>query len=89
MKRFCLKVSNVLKEVYSYGIIICLFGSSLTIIGFIVAFCIGGETASLICEFIYKKIFYYLILSSSFIILIGLVSIYFSGDNKILKNRNK
>lgn len=82
MKNFCFKLSNILKEIYSYGIVICLFGSSLTVLGFIVAFIIGGDLATSICTFIYKKVFYYLIIGSSFVVLIGIISIYLTGENK-------
>lgn len=82
MKKFCLKLSEILKTIYSYGIIVCLFGSTLTVLGFIVALCIGGDIATNICTFIYKNIFYYLIIASSFIVLLGLISIYLTGENK-------
>lgn len=82
MKKFCLKLSEILETIYSYGIIVCLFGSTLTVIGFVVALCIGGETATNICTFIYKNIFYYLIIASSFIVLLGLISLYLTGENK-------
>lgn len=59
MKETCKKISSVLKTIFGYGIMICLFAGGLTFFGYVAALIIGGETAAAICVFIYKTIIYY------------------------------
>ena len=56
MKEICKKISAVLKTIFGYGIMICLFAGGLTFFGYLAALIIGGETATAICVFIYKTI---------------------------------
>ena len=56
MKEKMKKVSAVLKKIFGYGILICLFGGGFTFFGYAAALIIGGETATAICVFLYKQI---------------------------------
>ena len=56
MKAICKKISDFLRVVFGYGIMVCLFVGGLTFFGYVIAIIIGGDTAVMICEFIYKKI---------------------------------
>ena len=80
MKEFCKKLSAVLKTVFGYGIMICLFAGGLTFFGYMAALIIGGETATAICTVIYKTIIPYIIKGSTFLILLGLVAMYLNGE---------
>ncbi len=42
MKTFCLKLSNILKTVFGYGIMIVLFAGGLTFFGYMAALIVGG-----------------------------------------------
>ena len=53
MKEFCKKISNVLKMVFGYGIMLTLFAGGLTFFGYVAALMIGGDTAAAICTVIY------------------------------------
>ncbi len=75
------KFSEILKTVYGYGIMICLFAGGISVIGYIAALIIGGETATAICTFIYKKYFLWLIIGASGIVLLGLLAMYLSGES--------
>ena len=80
MKEICKKISAVLKTIFGYGIMICLFAGGLTFFGYLVALIIGGETATAICVFIYKTIIPYIIKTSTIMVLLGLVAMYINGE---------
>ena len=80
MKEIMRKVSEVLRTVFGYGIFICLFVGGLTFFGYFFALCIGGETAAVICKFIYKTIFPTIIKTSTILVLIGLLVMYLNGE---------
>ena len=48
MKNFIRKFADAVQTVFGYGIMICLFAGGFTFFGYLVAICIGGETASVI-----------------------------------------
>ena len=56
MKEFCKKLSNALKIIFGYGIMIALFAGGLTFFGYLAALFIGGDVATTICTVIYKNI---------------------------------
>lgn len=74
------KVSDVLKMIFGYGIMLCLFGGGLTFFGYVAALIIGGETAAAICVFIYTTIVPILVYASTSLVLLGLVAMYLAGE---------
>ena len=89
MKQFFKKVSNVCKLIFGYGIMITLFAGGLTFFGYLAAMIIGGETATAICVFIYKKIFPIIIYASTCLVLFGLVSMYLGGETALTTDKKK
>ena len=89
MKAFFKKVSNVLKTIFGWGIMICLFAGGLTFFGYVAALIIGGETATAICVFIYKKVFPIIIYASTCLVLFGLVSMYLGGETALTSEKKK
>lgn len=83
MKEFCKKLSAVLKTVFGYGIMIALFAGGLTFFGYAVALIIGGETAAVICAFLYKKVIPAIIYLSVAMVLLGLVAMYLNGETAL------
>ena len=77
------KITKILKKIYGYGILAALFLGGATVIGYIVAMFIGGDTATAICTFIYKALFKWLIIGADIIVLIGLVSMYLSKEKSM------
>lgn len=71
-------ISNILLKVFSIGVLLTLLAGALTLIGFIVAMCIGGELSTEICVFIHKTFFPYVIRVTSVVVGIGLVGMYVS-----------
>ncbi len=89
MKEICKKISNVLKTIFGYGIMICLFTGGLTFFGYVAALFIGGGTATAICVFIYKTIIPWIIYCSTIMVLLGLVSMYLAGEMALTSNKKK
>ena len=87
MKATCKKISAVLKTIFGYGIMICLFAGGLTFFGYLAALIIGGDTAAAICEFIYKTIIPYIIKTSTAMVLLGLVAMYLNGEMALTSNK--
>lgn len=88
MKNFCKKISDILKTIFGYGIMISLFAGGLTFFGYVVALCIGGDVATSICTVIYKKIIPVIIYLAVSMVLLGLLAMYFAGE-KALTPQNK
>ena len=59
-----------------------------TFFGYLAAFIIGGDTATAICNFIYKVIFKNLIYGGNIIILIGLLNMYLKKQKSLTMNDN-
>ena len=89
MKEFLQKSVNICKIIFGYGILICLFGGGLTFFGYLAALIIGGDTAALICTFIYKSFFPLIIKISTVMVLFGLVTMYLSGEKALVANKKK
>ena len=88
MKNVLNKASSILRTIFGYGIMICLFGGGITFFGYLAAIIIGGETAAIICESIYKTILPVIIYASTSLVLLGLLAMYLSGEIA-LTNRKK
>lgn len=89
MKNIVNKVSDILKNVFGYGIMICLFAGGLTFFGYLAALIIGGETATLICTFMYETIIPIIIKASTILVLLGLVTMYLRGEKALTSNKKK
>lgn len=73
----------MLKIIFGYGIMITLFVGGLTFVGYLAALVIGGPTAALLCDFIYKKIVPVMIYVTTSLILLGLLSMYLAGEKAL------
>ena len=89
MKEFCKKLSNVLKTIFGYGIMITLFAGGLTFFGYVAALIIGGSTATAICTVIYKDIVPIIIYTSVIMVLLGLVAMYLGGEVALTPEKKK
>ena len=72
MKKFAI----ILLKIFSIGITITLFAGGLTVIGYIVGLCIGGDKAASLCAFIYKQYFPWVIKLTAIFAGIGLIGMY-------------
>ena len=89
MKEFCKKLSNVLRTIFGYGIMICLFAGGLTFFGYLAALIIGGDVAGVICTVIYKHIIPVIIYASVILVLLGLVVMYLNGEVALTPEKKK
>jgi len=86
MKEFCKKLSNVLKTIFGYGVMIALFAGGLTFFGYVAALIIGGGAGGIgaqICEIISKQITPIITYVSTCCVLLGLFTMYLSGDKAL------
>lgn len=89
MKNIAKKISDILRKVFGYGIMICLFAGGLTFFGYLAALFIGGETAALICHFIYKSFFPVIIKASNIFVILGLLVMYLNGEMALTMKKKK
>ena len=80
MKDFCHKLGAMLKTVFGYGILICLFAGGATFFGYVAALIIGGDAAAAICHFLYKVLMPWIIRCSTLMVVLGLIAMYLSGE---------
>lgn len=83
MKEKLKKISDVLKLIFGYGIMIVLFAGGLTFFAYLLALIIGGEAATGICTWIYKSFIPVMIYASTILILFGLVTMYIAGEKAL------
>jgi len=83
MKKFCKKLSDIIKIIFGYGIMITLFAGGLTFFGYVAALIIGGDTGALISAVIYKNIIPVIIYTSVIMVLLGLAAMYLAGEKAL------
>ena len=71
-------IKKVCLTVFSVGVLLTLFAGALSLLGFVAALIIGGETATEMCVFIHKTYFPYVIRTCSVAVGFGLVGMYLS-----------
>ena len=89
MKEFCKKLSAMLRTVFGWGIMLCLFAGGATFFGYVAALIIGGDTAAMICTVIYKTIIPVIIKASTVLVLLGLVVMYLNGEMALTAHKHK
>ncbi len=77
------KIANVLRTVFAYGAIVCLFAGGLSLVGYIAGLVIGGETAVALCAWVFKTYLPWVIKATSVVTGIGLVSMYLSKQKAL------
>lgn len=88
MKKTLKKISDVCKIIFGYGILIALFTGGLTFFGYLAAMIIGGEAATEICVFIYKRIIPVITYLSTTMVLFGLLSMYLAGEYALTSHKH-
>ena len=83
MKEFMKKISAFIKEIFGWGIMICLFAGGITFFGYLAALIIGGNTAVMICSYIYDKFIPVVVYLTSILVLLGLAAMYMGGETAL------
>lgn len=89
MKETMKKIAGVLKMIFGYGIMICLFVGGLTFLGYVAALIIGGDAAAAICYFMHKQLMPVLIRVTTVLVLLGLAAMYMAGEVALTAGRGK
>ena len=76
------KIASALEWIIGIALALCLFLGGLGFVGFVVAFCAGGETAEAICTFLSKTYYVYLIKTSTITTILCFALQYFNGNAK-------
>lgn len=82
MKEACKKIASVLEWIIGVVLALCLFLGGLGFIGFVVAFIMGGESAELICTWLSKTYYVWLIKASTITTVLCFVLQYINGNAK-------
>src|SRR5690554_4514818 len=82
MRTVCKKIASVLEWTIGIVLAACLFLGGLGFIGFVIAFCIGGDAATEICAWLSTTYYVYLIKTSTITTLLCFLLMYFNGDAK-------
>lgn len=83
------KISNIFLWIFGIGVTLCVLAGGLTLLGFIVAMCIGGETATKMCVFIHKELFPWIIQFTSIFTGFGLLGMYFGKTKSLTVSSDK
>lgn len=76
------KIAEVLENIIGIALACCLFLGGLGFFGFVIAFCIGGDKATVICEFLSNTYYAYLIKASTITVILCFVLQYMNGGAK-------
>ena len=83
MKKFREKTALVLTYIYALGIFVALFGGAVSVLGYLAAFIVGGETAALVSDFIYRSLYPVLVYIATGSVLVGLLKMYVAGEKAL------
>lgn len=83
------KISDIILTIFGVGITVCLFAGGITLLGFIVAMCIGGDVATQICVFIHKTYFPIVIQFASVFTGLGLLGMYLTKKRALTVSAEK
>ena len=72
------KVKEVCLWIFGIGVTVCVLAGALSLLGFIVALCIGGEAATNLSVFIHKSYFPWVIKFTTIFAAFGLLGMYLS-----------
>jgi len=89
MKNFCKKISDILKTIFGYGIMVSLFAGGLTFFGYVTALIVGGDAAAKICDVIYNDITPIIIYFSVIMVLLGLLAMYLAGEKALTPEKKQ
>ncbi len=89
MKEFCKKLSDILKLIFGYGVMIALFAGGLTFFGYVAALIIGGDVAAAICTFLYKQVVPVIIYLAVIMVLLGLLAMYLNGEKALTPSKKE
>lgn len=83
------KLLLVCKIFFGCSVTITLLGGGLTVLSYVVALIVGGDTAAAICEITYKQVWPVIIKITNITIVVGLVAMYLNGEKALSPSEKK
>lgn len=83
------KLLLVCKVFFGCSVAITLLGGGLTVLSYVVALIVGGDTAAKICEVTYKEVWPVIIKITNITIIVGLVAMYINGEKALSPSEKK
>ena len=83
------KVTDILLKIFAYGIIACLFAGGLSLVGYLAALIIGGESATALCLWVFKTYLPWVIKATSVFTLVGLIGMYLNKQKALVATTEK
>lgn len=77
------KVADIMLKIFAIGITVCLFAGGLSLLGYLVALIIGGESATTLCSFIFKTYLPWVIKFTSIFTGVGLIAMYLTKQKAL------
>lgn len=89
MKEKMKRLSDIMKTIFGYGIMLTLLVGGLTFFGYVAALIIGGDTAVKICDFIFNTVITYMIYVNNIMLILGIIAMYFAGEKALTPSQSK
>ena len=83
------KLSEIILKIFAVGIVVSLFAGGASLLGYIIALLIGGETATLLCTFVFKTYLPWVIKFPSIFTGLGLVGMYLTKQKSLTSSSNE
>lgn len=80
---------KILNKIFGFGVTVSLLAGGLSLIVYIIASFTGVETAEIICEFVQKQFYPYIIQIAVISAGLGLISMYISGTKALSMDKDK
>lgn len=84
-----IKIAAFLNKLYGTLMSISFFAGFIPFFPFIFAIIVGGELGETISVFLYKQYYPWVIVAGSAAIILGLISMYLSGEKALSADNNK
>lgn len=89
LNKIRLALLKVCKTIFGWSVMVTLFVGGLTVLSYVVALIVGGDTAAKICEVTYKEVWPIIIMTANITILVGLLAMYLSGEKALSPSDKK
>ena len=77
------KALLVIRVIFGTSVAVTLLGGGLTMLCYVAALIIGGDTAAKICDVTYKQVWPILIKITNITIVLGLIAMYINGEKAL------
>lgn len=83
------KTLLVIRVIFGTSVAVTLLGGGLTMLCYVAALIIGGDTAAKICDVTYKQVWPILIKVTNITIVLGLIAMYINGEKALSPSEKK